>query len=44
VRVESPENAQKLLALIEGLEDHDDVSHVYSNFDIPDAILASLEK
>jgi transcriptional/translational regulatory protein YebC/TACO1 len=25
------------------LEDHDDVQHVYANFDIPDEILESLE-
>jgi YebC/PmpR family DNA-binding regulatory protein len=38
VRVEGKE-AQQLLALIEGLEEHDDVQNVYSNFDIPDEIL-----
>jgi len=39
VKVEGKE-AQQLLALIEGLEEHDDVQNVYSNFDIPDEILA----
>jgi len=39
VRVEGKE-AQQLLALVEELEDHDDVQNVYSNFDIPDEILA----
>ncbi|MFH2204661.1 MAG: YebC/PmpR family DNA-binding transcriptional regulator [Elusimicrobiota bacterium] len=33
-----------LLKLIEALEDNDDIAHVYANFDIPDEILASLEK
>jgi len=39
VKVEGKE-AQQLLALIEELEEHDDVQNVYSNFDIPDEILA----
>jgi YebC/PmpR family DNA-binding regulatory protein len=39
VRVEGRE-AQQVLALVEELEDHDDVQNVYSNFDIPDEILA----
>jgi transcriptional/translational regulatory protein YebC/TACO1 len=26
--------AQQMLRLVEGLEDHDDVQHVYANFDI----------
>ncbi|MFA6092938.1 MAG: YebC/PmpR family DNA-binding transcriptional regulator [Elusimicrobiota bacterium] len=36
--------APKILALIEGLDEHDDVSHVYANFDIPDNVLDSLAK
>jgi YebC/PmpR family DNA-binding regulatory protein len=32
-------NAQRLLRLLEALEDHDDVQHVYANFDIPDEVL-----
>jgi YebC/PmpR family DNA-binding regulatory protein len=39
VRVEGKE-AQQLLALMEELEEHDDVQNIYSNFDIPDEILA----
>lgn len=39
VKVEAKQ-AQQLLALIEELEEHDDVQNVYSNFDIPDEILA----
>ncbi len=31
--------AKQLLGLIEALEDHDDVQHVYANFDIPDEII-----
>jgi transcriptional/translational regulatory protein YebC/TACO1 len=29
--------------MMEELEDHDDVQHVYANFDIPDDELANLE-
>jgi YebC/PmpR family DNA-binding regulatory protein len=32
-------DAKTLLALIEALEDHEDVQQVYANFDIPDEIL-----
>ena len=35
--------ARKLLALLEVLEDHDDVQKVYANFDIPDAEMAAME-
>lgn len=31
--------AQQMMSLMEGLEDHDDVSNVYANFDISDDIL-----
>ena len=40
VRVDNATQAKALLSLLNGLEDHDDVQHVYANFDIPDAILA----
>ena len=40
VRVDDPAQAKALLALLDGLEDHEDTQHVYANFDIPDAILA----
>lgn len=40
VRVEAPSTAKQLLALLDALEDHEDVQHVWANFDIPDAILA----
>ena len=32
-----------MLRVIDALEDHDDVQNVYSNFDIPDAILEMVE-
>jgi len=42
VQVEG-KDAQQLLRLLEGLEDHDDVQHVYANFDIPESVMAELE-
>jgi YebC/PmpR family DNA-binding regulatory protein len=35
VRVEG-DDAKKVLELVDALEDHEDVQHVYANFDIPD--------
>jgi YebC/PmpR family DNA-binding regulatory protein len=37
------DDARKVLALIESLEDNDDVQKVYANFDIPDDELAAME-
>lgn len=39
VRVEGEKQAQQILRLMEALEEHDDVQHVYANFDIPEAIM-----
>ena len=39
IKVTSGSDAKQILGLIESLEEHDDVQHVYSNFDIPDEIL-----
>jgi len=36
VPVTDPELAKKVLALVDALDEHDDVQEVYSNFDIPD--------
>ena len=38
----SGNDAKQLLALIETLEDHDDVQEVYANFDIPDEVLEKI--
>jgi transcriptional/translational regulatory protein YebC/TACO1 len=38
VRVEG-KDAQRVLQLMDALEDHDDVQRAYANFDIPDEIL-----
>jgi transcriptional/translational regulatory protein YebC/TACO1 len=42
VAINEEDTARKILALMETFEDHDDVQNVYSNFDIPDEILAKL--
>ena len=34
--------AEQVIRLMEALDDHDDVSKAYANFDIPDAVLAEL--
>jgi transcriptional/translational regulatory protein YebC/TACO1 len=34
--------AKQVLALIEALEELDDVSNVYANFDIPESVMAEL--
>jgi YebC/PmpR family DNA-binding regulatory protein len=39
VPVPDESTAKRILRLVELLEDHDDVQNVWSNFDIPDAIL-----
>ncbi|MFC1480532.1 YebC/PmpR family DNA-binding transcriptional regulator, partial [Candidatus Omnitrophota bacterium] len=43
IKVEDAETAKKILAIVEDLEDNDDVQNVYSNFDIPDEILKKIE-
>jgi len=35
-------NGRKVLNLMESLEEHDDVQNVYSNFDIPDDVMAEI--
>lgn len=41
VEIKDEETANKVLALIEKIEDLDDVQKVYANFDIPDNLLTS---
>ena len=36
------ESGEKLLRLMEALEDHDDVQHVYANFEVSDALLSRM--
>jgi transcriptional/translational regulatory protein YebC/TACO1 len=33
------EDAKALMAMMEALEDHEDVQNVYANFDIPDEVM-----
>ena len=42
IEVTDPEEAKKILRIMDALEDHDDVQDVYSNFDIPDDILTTI--
>jgi YebC/PmpR family DNA-binding regulatory protein len=37
------ETAKKVLALVEALDDHDDVQNVSANFNIPDDVMAAIE-
>ncbi|EPR34759.1 UPF0082 protein yeeN [Alkalidesulfovibrio alkalitolerans DSM 16529] len=37
------ETGRKVLALLDMLEDNDDVQNVYANFDLPDEVLAEME-
>ena len=36
--------AESLLKMMEDLDDHDDTKNVYSNYNIPDDIMAKLDK
>jgi YebC/PmpR family DNA-binding regulatory protein len=42
VHIEEEKPAQQLLKMVELLEDHEDVSNVFANFDIPDHLLEAL--
>ena len=43
IPVADPKEAQKVLALANELDEHDDVSEVFSNFDIPDELVNQIE-
>jgi YebC/PmpR family DNA-binding regulatory protein len=43
VEVTSESEAKRVLRLIEALDDHDDVQNVFSNFDIPDEVMAAYQ-
>ncbi len=43
VEVTSESEAKKVLHLMEALDDHDDVQNVFSNFDIPDEVMAAYQ-
>ena len=42
VKIDEEKAAQQVLKLVELLEEHDDVSDVFANFDIPDQLLEAL--
>lgn len=44
VEVNDVETAKKILAMMEDIEDNEDVQNVYSNFDIPQDILNAMEQ
>jgi YebC/PmpR family DNA-binding regulatory protein len=44
VKVETEEQAKPLLKLLDAIESHDDVQHVYANFDMDEALLGKLEQ
>jgi len=43
IKITEKSTAQTILGLMDALEEHEDVQHVYSNFDIPDALMESEE-
>jgi len=42
VKITDEQTARKVLDLVETLEEHEDVQHVYGNFDIPDEIIQKI--
>jgi YebC/PmpR family DNA-binding regulatory protein len=42
VAVDNAAMATKIISLMEALDDHDDVQNTYSNFDIPDEVMARI--
>jgi YebC/PmpR family DNA-binding regulatory protein len=43
VKMKDKKSAEKIIALMEALEEHEDIQNVYANFDIPDDIMAGIE-
>jgi len=43
IKIAEKSTANTILTLMDALEEHEDVQHVYSNFDIPDALMESEE-
>ena len=39
-----PETGQKVMRLLEALDDHDDVQNVYSNLNLTEAMVEAMEK
>jgi len=43
IQVENKDKAEKILKLMDQLEEHDDIQNVYSNFDISDELMNEIE-
>jgi len=43
IKIEEVDTAKRILALVEDLEDNDDIQNVYTNFDMSDEILKQVE-
>ena len=43
MELDSVESAKAVLRLVDALEDHDDIQHVYANMDIGDDVLSALD-
>ena len=44
IPISDPAAAKKIISLMEGFEDHEDIQNTYANFDIPDAVLSEIGK
>ena len=44
IELTAASEARQVLKVIDMLDDHDDVQGVYANFDVPDSVMAELEK
>jgi transcriptional/translational regulatory protein YebC/TACO1 len=42
IAIENAETARKIIALMDELEDHEDVQNTYANFDISDEIISQV--
>ncbi|HHX88116.1 MAG TPA: YebC/PmpR family DNA-binding transcriptional regulator, partial [Firmicutes bacterium] len=40
INITDPEEVERILNLMEALEEHDDIQNVYANFDIPEELMA----
>lgn len=42
IKMKDKKSAEKIIGLMEALEEHEDIQNVYANFDIPDDIIAGI--
>lgn len=43
VKIDSASDAQKLIKLVDTIEDHDDIQNVFANFELDDELVAAME-